>query len=90
MIARGADGPDLVSATPLPSWTLRASACGADFRQALLINMASVPKASKDEDSKEQQDEEKGKGCRLEARHAIAKTLVTTNPNLLTEAQNMG
>eukprot|EP00752_Nemacystus_decipiens_P003774 g3475.t1 len=56
---------------------------------ALLINMASVPKASKDKDCKEQ-DEEKGKGCRLEARHAIAKTLVTTNPNLLTEAQNMG
>eukprot|EP00903_Cladosiphon_okamuranus_P017674 g16275.t1 len=59
---------------------------------ALLINMASVPKASKnkDKDGKEQLDEEQGKGCRLEARHAIAKTLVTTNPNLLTEAQNMG
>lgn len=52
--------------------------------------MASVPKASKDKDGKEPQDEEKGKGCRVEARHAIAKTLVTTNPNLLTEAQNMG
>ncbi len=53
--------------------------------------MASVPKASKKDDAKkDQQEEEKGKGCRMEARHAIAKTLVTTNPNLLTEAQNMG
>lgn len=56
--------------------------------------MASVPKAAgKGEDAKkeqQQQEEEKGKGCRIEARHAIAKTLVTTNPNLLTEAQNMG
>lgn len=52
--------------------------------------MASVPKASKNKDNKEHTDEEKGKGCRLEARHAIAKTLVTTNPNLLTEAQSMG
>lgn len=55
--------------------------------------MASVPKAAgKGEDAKkeQQQEEEKGKGCRIEARHAIAKTLVTTNPNLLTEAQTMG
>ncbi|CBJ28789.1 conserved unknown protein [Ectocarpus siliculosus] len=60
---------------------------------SLLINMASVPKAAgKGEDAKkeQQQEEEKGKGCRIEARHAIAKTLVTTNPSLLTEAQNMG
>ncbi|CAN0053782.1 unnamed protein product, partial [Ectocarpus fasciculatus] len=60
---------------------------------SLLINMASVPKAAgKGEDAKkeQQQEEEKGKGCRIEARHAIAKTLVTTNPNLLAEAQTMG
>lgn len=53
--------------------------------------MASVAKASKGNDvTKQQQEEEKGKGCRLEARHAIAKTLITTNPNLFTEAQTMG
>lgn len=64
----------------------------SDRGQALLINMASVPKVGKGVDAKQEQqrEEEKGKGCRLEARHAIAKTLVTTNPNLLTEAQAMG
>lgn len=53
--------------------------------------MASPPKPAKDEDkNKSQNDPEKGKGCMEQARHAIAKTLVSTNPNLLTEAQTMG
>lgn len=50
--------------------------------------MASPPKRNKDDTPKK--EEEKGKGCLSESRHAIAKTLVTTNPNLLTEAQTMG
>lgn len=50
--------------------------------------MASGPKSAKLDAQKS--DEEKGKGCLSEARHAIAKTLITTNPNLLTEAQTMG
>lgn len=58
------------------------------WRQTLLIDMASVPQSDKDESK--QKDEEKGKGCLMEARHAIAKTLVTTNPHMLTEAQTMG
>lgn len=65
--------------------------------QALLINMASPSKAEKDGGGNRKktveaaQDEQgQGKGCREESRHAIAKTLVTTNPNLLTEAQTMG
>ena len=59
--------------------------------KALLISMASPPKAGKDEDKdKNKKDPEKGKGCMEQARHAIAKTLVSTNPNLLTEAQTMG
>lgn len=58
------------------------------------MSMASVPKSDKEaggsKGKEEKGKEEKGKGCREEARHAIAKTLVTTNPNLLTEAQRMG
>lgn len=61
-------------------------------RQSLLINMASVPKRGSDGPEKKEAEDEEGKvkGCLSEARHAIAKTLVTTNPNLLTEAQTMG
>ncbi|CAM9199761.1 unnamed protein product [Laminaria digitata] len=56
---------------------------------SLLINMAATPSVSEG-DSATMKKDDKGKGCILESRHAIAKTLVTTNPNLLTEAQTMG
>lgn len=59
-----------------------------DDEQSLLINMAATPSVSEGDSATKKDD--KGKGCILEARHAIAKTLVTTNPHLLTEAQTMG
>lgn len=56
------------------------------------MTMSSVTTSGKGEGAKSANTahEDKSKGCREEARHAIAKTLVTTNPNLLTEAQTMG
>lgn len=59
-----------------------------DDGQSLLINMAATPSVSEADSATKKND--KSKGCILEARHAIAKTLVTTNPHLLTEAQTMG
>ncbi|CAM9409161.1 unnamed protein product [Ascophyllum nodosum] len=57
---------------------------------ALLMNMASVLKQGNGQGREMEEYKDMGKGCLSEARHAIAKTLVTTNPNLLTEAQTMG
>lgn len=38
----------------------------------------------------EANDEDNAKNTRLECAHVVAKTLVTTNPNLLTEHQRLG
>lgn len=54
--------------------------------------MASVPKSKPGKKGKKggHDKQETGMGHLTEARHAIAKTLITTNPHLLTESQTMG